>query len=65
MYEARVNTNCAYNMVHIQACECKDGNKVVVFFSVCIPLTFAVSNLMFNSGEFCDSAAEHNRVKEK
>ena len=55
MYAARANTNCAYNgIVRILACEYKNGNKGF-FFSICITFRCAISNLMFNSGEFCDS----------
>ena len=65
MYAARANTNCAYNgIVRILACEYKNGNKGY-FFSICITFKCAVSNLMFNSGEFCDSSADGNRVKQK
>ena len=69
MYEARVNTYCAYDsMVRIEACECRSrtGNKGIhIFFSISITFIYAVSSLMFNSGEFCDSAADDNRVKQK
>ena len=67
MYEANVNTNCAYtSIVRIQACKYSNGNKGVFFFSsVSFTFTCIVSNVMFNSGVFCDSAADHNRVKEK
>ena len=71
MYEASVNTDSAYNsIVGIQACEKKNENERICcwffflfFFHFIITFACAVSNLMFNSGEFCDSAADHNRVK--
>ena len=35
------------------------------FSSIFITFTYAASSLMINSGEFCNSAADHNRVKVK
>ena len=65
MYEASVNTDRTYSsMGWTQACEHENGNKR--FFSqflLHVPVRFRI--LMFNSGEFCDSAADHNRVKVK
>ena len=60
MYEASGNFNCAYNStVCIQTCEYKNGSKGVYIFSVSITFSCAVSNLMFPSGEYCHSAADH------
>ena len=39
--------------------------KEYIFFSVSITFTCAVSNLMFDSGMFCDSAAGLGQVKEE
>ena len=65
IYEASVNTVCAYdNSVRVQVCKYKNGNKGIKK-SISITFTCAVSNLMFSSSEFCDRAADHNRVKEK
>ena len=66
MYEASVNTNCAYNSIWwIQACEYKNGNKGFFFFQFLLHLPVLFRILMFNSGEFCYSAADRNQVKEK
>ena len=68
MYEVSVNTNCACNsIVCIQAWEYANGNKGIslYFFLISVTFTCAVSKLMFNSGKFCDSTADHNQVKEK
>ena len=65
MFKASVNTNCTYDSTgQIQACESKNGNKGICIFSISITYTCAVSNLMFNSGECCDSTADHNQAKE-
>ena len=64
MQEAKVNTNCACNTImHIQACEYRNGNKG--FFFSLYYISRAVSNLISNISEFCDSVADDNRVKQK
>ena len=67
IYEACVNTNSStYNSIRgIQACKYNNRNKGIYSSFFSITFTCAVLNFMFNSGKFCDSAADHNRVKEK
>ena len=61
MFEARVKTNCAYNsIVCMQACKFKNEKNI---FSNSVAFTYIVSNLMFTSGKFCNSAADHIQVK--
>ena len=51
------------SIVRIQACTRKNGNKGIYIVSSSIPFTCADYNLMFNSGEFCDSASDQYREK--
>ena len=61
-YEESVNTNSADNSIG----EPRHASLRMEKKKCSISMTFtcAISNLMFNSGEFCDSATDHNRVKE-
>ena len=63
MYNSTVNIKYAYNStVHTQACEYKNGNNRIFFKFL---LHFAISHLMFSSGKFSNSKADHNWVTEK